>query len=165
MLCDTNAGCLNGMIFNLKNRAKYLLHLRNTKKILQVKKSMIRGAGNGLFTNSFIAKGEIIVEYKGAIKTWKEITDASNRYLFYVNKNHVIDARKNKKDLARYANDARGVYQNNSIKNNSCYVLENNKVFIKAIRDIFPKSEILVGYGKEYWDTIKKNKMKPRRRT
>jgi len=120
---------------------------------------MVPRAGKGLFTNRFIAKGDKIVEYKGTIRTWKEITDTSNRYLFYVNKLYVIDAGKNKNDLARYANDAKGGNSIHAIKNNSCYIVDKNKVFIKAIKNILPGSEILVGYGKEYWDTLLEKKM------
>ena len=119
---------------------------------------MLPGAGKGLFTNRFIAKGDKIVEYKGTITSWKEITDTSNRYLFYVNKQYVIDARKNKNHLARYANDAKGGNRIHCIKNNSCYIVDKNKVFIKAIKNILPGSEILVGYGKEYWDTLLEKK-------
>ena len=43
------------------------------------------------------------------------------------------------------------------IKNNSEYVEEGLKVFIEAKRDIPAGEEILVEYGKEYWDVIRHN--------
>ncbi len=129
-------------------------------KILKVKKSGVPGAGKGLFTTGFIPSGSKITEYKGKIKTWKEIKkeDGENNYILYVNRNHVIDAKPKKKALARYANDARGVTKVKGIKNNSIYSTEGLKVFIEAIRDIPPGEEILVGYGKEYWETMQENK-------
>jgi SET domain-containing protein len=62
-----------------------------------------------------------------------------------------------KKALARFANDARGLAKIKGIKNNSKYVMEKKRVFIEAIRDIQAGEEILVPYGKEYWDVIKQN--------
>lgn len=129
-------------------------------KILRVKKSGVPGAGKGLFTTGFIPRGSKITEYKGKIKTWKEIKkeDGDNNYIFFVNRNHVIDARPKKKALARYANDARGMTRVKGVRNNSIYSTDGVKVYIEAIRDIPPGEEILVGYGKEYWDVTRENK-------
>jgi uncharacterized protein len=129
-------------------------------KILKVKKSRVPGAGKGLFTTRFIPSGSKITEYKGKIKTWGEVKkeDGENNYIFYVNRNHVIDAKPRKKALARYANDARGISKVKGIRNNSIYSTEGLKVYIEAIRDIPPGEEILVGYGKEYWEVMQENK-------
>ena len=59
---------------------------------------------------------------------------------------------------ARYANDAEGVEKSKGVVNNGICIIENSRVFIQAARDIEPGSEILVGYGKQYWDVIRKNK-------
>jgi hypothetical protein len=71
----------------------------------------------------------------------------------------VIDASSYKKALARYANDARGLKRVKGIQNNCVYVYRKDKdaVFIESTRDIPPNSEILVNYGKEYWDVIRYN--------
>lgn len=131
-------------------------------KQLAVKRSRLPGAGKGLFTKTFIPKGMMIAEYKGRISTWKELKyRPENAYLFYVNRNYVINALPYKKALARYANDAKGLKRIKGIRNNSEYVTEKLKVYIKAARDIQPGEEILVGYGKEYWDIIKENSRKP----
>jgi hypothetical protein len=37
------------------------------------------------------------------------------------------------------------------------YVEEGRKVFIESTKPIPAGGEILVSYGKEYWDVIKKN--------
>jgi SET domain-containing protein len=56
-----------------------------------------------------------------------------------------------------HANDANGLKKIKSLKNNSRYVTDKLRVYIEAMRDIAPGEEILVGYGKEYWDTIHYN--------
>jgi SET domain-containing protein len=62
-----------------------------------------------------------------------------------------------KKSLARYANDARGMKKVKGITNNAAYVEEGLRVFVDATKDIPAGSEILVSYGKEYWDVLKQN--------
>ena len=81
------------------------------EKQLVVKKSNIPNAGKGLFTLKFIPKGTKVVEYKGKISSWKEADhqDGLNAYIYFINRNNVIDASKTKNALARYANDARGM--------------------------------------------------------
>ena len=129
------------------------------EKYLVVKKSLIAGAGKGLFTKKPIPKGTRIVEYKGKRSTWKEVNhdDGKNGYIYYINRNHVIDAKPLPKALGRYANDASGLKKLKSIKNNARYVIDNLRVYIEATRDIPPGGEILVRYGKEYWDAIRHN--------
>lgn len=129
------------------------------EKNLYVKKSGIPGAGKGLFTKEFISKGTRIVEYKGKRTVWKEVKDddGKNGYLFYINRNNVIDALPATKTLARYANDARGMVRIKGVLNNSDYIIDGNKVFIEATKDIPAKTEILVDYGREYWQVIRHN--------
>lgn len=129
------------------------------EKQLEVKKSTIPGAGKGLFTKKMIGKGSLITEYIGTITTWKEVDheEGNNAYIYYVNRNYVIDASKHTKSVARYANDARGLQRPKGFRNNSQYIMENNRVFIEAVSDIEAGGEILVSYGKEYWDVIRRN--------
>jgi uncharacterized protein len=130
------------------------------EKNLVIKKSAIPGAGNGLFTKKAIAKGTLIVEYKGKICTWKDVDhkDGSNAYIYYVKRYHVIDARMRKTSLARYANDAQGLTRIKGLKNNCEYIIKGLRVFIKSKKDIPAGSEILVDYGKEYWAVIRYNR-------
>src|SRR5215216_3571942 len=107
------------------------------EKHLQIKRSLIPGAGMGLFTTIFIAKGTRIVEYKGRSTTWKDVEhDYKNGYIYSIDAKHVIDAKTYKKALGRYANDARGVVSTKGLANNSKYVVDGAKVFIEAIKDI-----------------------------
>ncbi len=131
-----------------------------SKEDLVVKQSTLPDAGKGLFARTFIPKGARIVEYKGKITTWKEVDnlDGNNGYIYYVKRDHVIDASRHKKALARYANDARGLKRVKGITNNSSYVEDEGRVYIEAKKDILKGSEILVDYGKEYWDVIRYNR-------
>ena len=130
------------------------------EKNLLVKKSILPGAGKGLFTTKFIPKGARIAEYKGKVTTWKEVDhqEGLNAYIYYINRNHVIDSSMHKKNLARYANDAKGSENGIRLMNNCRFVTEGTRVFMESKKDIQPHSEILVGYGKEYWDIIRFNK-------
>jgi SET domain-containing protein len=121
-----------------------------------IKKSTLPGTGKGLFTRTPILKGEIIIEYKGIITTFKKIREngADNPYIYYVNRNHVIDAMPFPGSLARYANDAEGIVVIAGCKNNAKFIVVNKKVFIQALTDILPGAEIFVSYGKDYWDTV-----------
>ena len=55
--------------------------------------------------------------------------------MFYINRKHVIDAKSSAKWLARYANDAKGLSTLKSRRNNCCYTIIKNRVFIKAIKN------------------------------
>ena len=130
------------------------------EKQLFVRRSTLKGAGKGLFTSKPIPKGARIVEYKGTITTWKEVDDRKglNGYIYYINRHHVIDAWGDKRALARYANDAKGIVRSEGVRNNSMYAIDGLRVYIVALKDIPAGSEILVGYGKEYWDIISQNR-------
>lgn len=128
---------------------------------LVVKHSTIPNSGKGLFTKKFISKGTRIVEYKGKKTTWKDvdIDEGRNGYIYYINRNHVIDAMPFPKYLGRYANDAQGMSKVKGITNNCRYVadMDTMRVYIEAVKDIPAGGEILVQYGKEYWDVIRHN--------
>lgn len=129
------------------------------EKKLMVKKSGLFNAGKGLFARAFIPKDTLIVEYKGKVTSWKEVddNDGNNGYIYYVKRNHVIDASNHQKALARYANDAAGLQRTKGLTNNAEYVEVGTKVFIKSKKNIPARAEILVEYGKEYWDVIRHN--------
>jgi hypothetical protein len=129
------------------------------EKQLYIKRSLLPGAGKGLFTKKLIPRGTRIVEYKGQIMTWKEVQklpDERNGYVFYFTLQYVIDAWKHK-GFAHYANDAKGIVRKEGVKNNAEYVTEGRRCYIEATRDIHPWEEILVGYGGEYWQAIRYN--------
>jgi SET domain-containing protein len=127
---------------------------------LFIRRSSLPSGGRGLFTSKMIRKGDRIIEYKGKITTWKEADHrkGNNGYIYFLSRNHVLDAFTYKKALGRYANDARGMGRKKGLRNNAAYESVGLKVFIDATKDIPAGSEILVGYGKEYWDAIGHNK-------
>lgn len=129
------------------------------EKYLHVKRSRIARAGKGLFTKIPIRKGEYIIEYTGVITTWKNVLQSEdfNGYVFYINRNHVIDAKEVLDSLGRYVNDAKGITKMQGLSNNAKYIENKGKVFMQAIRDIPAGSEILVSYKKGYWDVIRYN--------
>jgi uncharacterized protein len=129
------------------------------EKQLYVKKSGIPNSGMGLFTKKAIPKGTKIVEYKGRKSAWKDVKDedGKNGYIFYINRNHVIDALPHKSALARYANDARGLVKIPGIKNNADYVIDGLKAYIESKKPIEAGQEIFVDYGKDYWKVIREN--------
>lgn len=124
-----------------------------------MKKSSLPNSGKGLFTKVEIKKGTRIVEYKGKKTIWSKVKDddGKNGYIFYITRNCVIDAWPTTQHLGRYANDARGYTRVEGIKNNSEYVVDGKRCFITAIKNIPAKSEIFVGYGAEYWKTMREN--------
>jgi SET domain-containing protein len=129
------------------------------EKQLVVRRSTIPNSGKGLFTKKLIPKGARVVEYKGKITAWKDVKDedGKNGYIFYVNRNHVINALPVKTALARYANDARGLVKIKGLNNNCDYVTEGVKAFIETKKEIPAGSEIFVDYGKDYWKVIREN--------
>jgi uncharacterized protein len=129
------------------------------RKQLYIKKSGIPNAGKGLFTKKPISKGTRIIEYTGKRTTWKEVKDedGKNGYIFYINRNNVIDALPTKKAYARYANDARGLVRIKGVLNNSDYIDDGLKAYIESKKDIPAGGEILVDYGKDYWKVIREN--------
>jgi uncharacterized protein len=128
---------------------------------LKVKRSQLPNAGKGLFTTTAIKKKDKIVEYKGEIINWKEyekrVKEDKDGYLFFVNRNHCIDAYNTPEHVARYANDAAGLGRVKGLKNNASYEIFGKQCFIVAERDIAAGEEIFVNYTKEYWDCIRYN--------
>lgn len=122
-----------------------------------IKKSTIPNAGKGLFAKINIEKGTDILEYTGKITSWKEANhkDGKNLYIFYVNRNHVVDASVKGNNLARYVNDAEGLSKIKGLSNNCVYEIKNKKVILVATKKIKSGEELFVEYGKGYWDIIK----------
>jgi hypothetical protein len=135
---------------------------------LKVKKSLIPGAGKGLFTTKAIKKGEQIIEYLGEIIEWNEykkrVDKDQDGYLFFINRKCCIDAFNTPQHIARYANDAAGLTRVKGLTNNSEYVItDKTKCFVVAKKNINAGDEILVSYSKDYWKCVRYNlKLKER---
>ena len=118
----------------------------DTNPYFELRRSSIQG--RGAFALRRIRKGTRIIEYTGEIITDEE---ADRRYddenmarhhtfLFAVDVNHVIDG-------ARKGNDARFI--NHSCEPNCEAVIEDNRVYIDALRTIKPGEELLYDYQYE----------------
>ncbi len=127
------------------------------EKFLFTKRSQIRQAGKGLFTKINIHKGTCIVEYKGRLENWKDVIDEDgyNGYLLRVDARYAINALPCKKALGRFANDAKGNNRVGGLSNNAEYLIEGKRCFIYATKGIKKGEEILVSYGRDYWNLIK----------
>lgn len=129
------------------------------EKHLYIKRSTLPDAGKGLFTKVAIKKGTRIVEYKGKRTVWKKVKDdeGNNPYIFYVNRNNVIDSLNTKQYHGRYINDARGAVKIKGLKNNCEYEIDGKRCFVNARKDIPARSELFVSYGPEYWQVMREN--------
>jgi hypothetical protein len=130
------------------------------EKYLYIKQSLLPNAGKGLFTKVKIAKGIRIIEYKGKLERWVDVKgeeeNGSNLYLLQVTKSKAINAKHRLKSLARYANDSNGPSKVRGLKNNCEFVAEGNRCFIESLHPINRFDELLVDYGREYWQLMKK---------
>jgi hypothetical protein len=137
------------------------VHIRAA--MLYVKKSKIPKSGKGLYTSKDIAKDEIVCEYEGEKLTWKECLARNEAqkgkggYYFYINSKNCVDAQNTLWAIGRYANDAAGPSRVAGIRNNCKYDVVKGKPYIRATRNIKAGSEILVSYGKDYWDAMKED--------
>jgi uncharacterized protein len=111
---------------------------------IQVRLSGVHG--KGVFALAPIAKGEIIIEYKGEVITWPEALgrhphdpkDPNHTFYFHVDEEHVIDA-KHGGNAARWINHACAP---------NCIADETDgRVFIKALRTLKPGEELFYDYG------------------
>jgi SET domain-containing protein len=111
---------------------------------IQVRRSGVHG--KGVFALAPLARGEVIIEYKGEVISWKEALrrhphdpkDPDHTFYFHVDDKHVIDAKYGG-NAARWINHA---CQPN------CEADEvDGRIFIKALRAIKPGEELFYDYG------------------
>jgi len=124
----------------------------------ELRRSAIQG--RGAFATRRIRRGTRIIEYTGEIITDKEADrryddekmDRHHTFLFAVDVNHVIDGGR-RGNLSRFIN--------HSCDPNCEAVIEDNRVFIDALRTIEPGEELLYDYQyerdgepEESWDRL-----------
>ena len=111
---------------------------------IQTRRSGVHG--KGVFALSDIAEGEAIIEYVGAIISWKEAqrrhphdpTDPNHTFYFHFDEKHVIDALYG-------GNSSRWI--NHSCAPNCEADAQDGRVFIKALRNITTGEELNYDYG------------------
>jgi len=139
-----------------------------------IDKSNIPHANNGLFTGPYgFKKGQIIGRYsfewnrvklttlnkrcKNNPECWSYILcDNSNTSKQNPDKKDNDKHKSNvycwdgldiRSTLMRNINDARG----SNFRNNSCFEMLNDNIYVVATKDIKPFKEIFVNYGRHYW--------------
>jgi hypothetical protein len=111
---------------------------------VKVKRS---SAGLGLFAVEDIKKEQIVIEYTGDRIPQEEANRRGGRYLFEVTDTLVIDG-KNRKNIARYINHA--CRPNCEAEHDE----EEDRIYIRARRNIKNGEEITYDYGKDYMKQI-----------
>lgn len=132
--------------------------------MLSVKKSQIPAAGMGLWAEKDFKRGDVIVSYDGERITLKECErrntelEGMGNYYLFISKTKCIDAQHTTSAKGRYANDAKGLMRIEGLRNNARYEARKGQAFIIASRNIRAGEEILVSYGRSYWN-IMRNQM------
>jgi SET domain-containing protein len=113
-------------------------------KRIQVRRSGVHG--KGVFALQDIAEGETLIEYVGEVISWDEAqerhphdpNDPNHTFYFHVNEDRVIDALFG-------GNSSRWI--NHSCNPNCEADEDNDRIFIKAIRNIVAGEELNYDYG------------------
>ncbi len=113
-------------------------------KRIQVRRSGVHG--KGVFALQDIAEGETLIEYVGEVISWDEAQDRhphdpedpNHTFYFHVNEDRVIDALYG-------GNSSRWI--NHSCDPNCEADEDNDRIFIKAIRNIQAGEELNYDYG------------------
>ena len=113
-------------------------------KRIQVRRSGVHG--KGVFALQDIAEGETLIEYVGQVISWDEAQDRhphdpedpNHTFYFHVNEDRVIDALYG-------GNSSRWI--NHSCDPNCEADEDNDRIFIKAIRNIAAGEELNYDYG------------------
>ncbi|WP_231733889.1 SET domain-containing protein [Limnohabitans sp. Rim47] len=111
---------------------------------MQVRRSGVHG--KGVFALQDLAEGETLIEYVGEIISWDEAqdrhphdpNDPNHTFYFHVNEDRVIDALHG-------GNSSRWI--NHSCDANCEADEDNERIFIKAIRNIKAGEELNYDYG------------------
>ena len=111
---------------------------------IQTRRSGVHG--KGVFALRDLAEGETIIEYVGAVITWKEAQrrhphdpqDPNHTFYFHIDEKHVIDALYG-------GNSSRWI--NHSCAPNCEADEQGGRVFIKALRNIAAGEELFYDYG------------------
>jgi hypothetical protein len=130
-------------VFSPKTAAKNA-SANSAGKRIQVRRSGVHG--KGVFALQDLAEGETLIEYVGEIISWDEAQerhphdpkDPNHTFYFHVNEDRVIDALHG-------GNSSRWI--NHSCNPNCEADEENERIFIKALRNIKAGEELSYDYG------------------
>jgi hypothetical protein len=103
--------------------------------------------GLGLFAAAPIAKGELIVEYRGRRIPTRQAHErerqAGCKFMFELNNRWTIDG-SSRRNIARYVNHA--------CRPNAEFELLRGKLMLRASRPLAPGDEITCDYGDDYFE-------------
>jgi SET domain-containing protein len=129
------------------------------KKHIQIKKSLIPKAGNGVFAKKTIPKGVFLGYYLGDIICEKEYDRLKNKaYIFAVvvptvgkkTKEIFINALDTRiSNWTRYVNGAKTKNQEHLI--NIEAIQEGFNICYYSLKQIKPGDELIMSYGEDYW--------------
>lgn len=116
----------------------------SSNRRIQVRRSGVHG--KGVFALQDLAEGETLIEYVGEVISWDEAqdrhphdpNDPNHTFYFHVNEDKVIDALHG-------GNSSRWI--NHSCDPNCEADEENERIFIKALRNIKAGEELNYDYG------------------
>ena len=137
---------------------------------LQIGRSRVKGAGNGLYVTRFFETGAIVAYYTGMmIQPLDHVTPPSGRYVMELNRNLFVDASRTDVSPARFIND--GYRPDGTDGNNVMFQVRTTRqledelrtpssggpdekhVVVRATVDLHIGTELLIPYGKLYWAT------------
>jgi uncharacterized protein len=124
--------------------AKPIVDVAPKGKSIEVRASGVHG--KGVFAMRDIAKGEMVIEYKGEVISWKEAlrrhphdpSEPNHTFYFHINDEQVIDG-KFKGNAAKWIN--------HSCAGNCEADEEGGRVFVRALRNIKAGKELNYDYG------------------
>lgn len=102
--------------------------------------------GKGVFARRPIEPGQVVMEYRGEVITWKEALrrhphdpdDPNHTFYFHIDDTHVIDGK-------RLGNAAKWI---NHACDPNCEAEEvDGRIFIRALRPLAPGEELFYDYG------------------
>eukprot|EP00668_Euglena_longa_P036436 GGOE01046833.1.p1 GENE.GGOE01046833.1~~GGOE01046833.1.p1 ORF type:complete len:197 (+),score=39.76 GGOE01046833.1:273-863(+) len=124
---------------------------------LEVRDSLIEGAGQGLFVTQPFHRGDVLCVYRGTPLTLRQFLVTYNRdyVMGGFGLNVHVDARPHPEVLARYINDN---FAANS--RNVAFVKLRGfpEALVVALRHIAPGEELYASYGEVYWRAKERRK-------
>jgi SET domain-containing protein len=120
-----------------------------TEADFEIRRSTIKGAGQGLFAKTHIKEDDTIGYYTGEVIGEKEFHDPDrpfSAFVLWVTRNHIIIGEGPKANYTRFIN--------HSDEPNAFLVVSTRwkTARFEALRDIEPGEEIFFNYGDDYWE-------------
>lgn len=125
---------------------------------VRIKNSTIAEAGKGLYAARDFRKGEVVARYTGDIMPDGDAVDDGHhsRYLLSLTRDTVLDAARTNTAPGRMVNDPHGSGKRANVR--FCCDQRKRTVTMRAMHSIIKGSELLVSYGRAYWDAVRQGR-------